>query len=70
MHKMCLLLLWESERRKNNCYLGFGDKNDVFIFFKKNKYLTRLALAQETHALLKKPQNNRRLWSNSGNCWL
>ena len=24
---MCLLLLWKSERRKNNCYLVFGDKN-------------------------------------------
>ena len=23
---MCLLLLWKSERRKNNSYLVFGDK--------------------------------------------
>ena len=56
---MCLLLLWKSERRKNNCYLVFGDKNDVFLFFKKDKYLTRLAFAQEAHASLKEPQNNR-----------
>ena len=41
MHKMCLLLLWKSERRKNNCYLVFGDKNiknEEFPFFKQNKY--------------------------------
>ena len=41
MHKMCLLLLWKSERRKNNCYLVFGDKNienEEFLFFKQNKY--------------------------------
>ena len=61
MHKMCLLLLWESERRKNNCYLGLGGKNDLFLFLKKDKYLIRLAFAQEAHALLKEPQNNRRL---------
>ena len=59
MHKMCLLLLWKSERRKNNCYLVFGDKNDVFLFSKKIWYLTRLAFAQEAHASLKEPQNNR-----------
>ena len=51
----------ESERRKNNCYLAFGDKNDVFLFFKNVEYLTRLTFAQEAHALLKGPQNNRRL---------
>ena len=56
---MCLLLLWKSERRKNNCYLVFADKNDVFLFFKKDKYLTGLAFAQEAHASLKEPQNNR-----------
>ena len=53
MRKKCLLLLWKSERRKNNCYLVFGDKNDVFLFFKNDKYLTRLAFAQEAHASLK-----------------
>ena len=37
MHKKRLLLLWKSERRKNNCYLVFGDKNEVFLFFKKDK---------------------------------
>ena len=47
---MCLLLLRKSERRTNNCYLVFGDKNEVFLFFKKNKYETRLAFAQEAHA--------------------
>ena len=31
MHQMCLLLLWKSERRKNNCYLVFADKNEVFL---------------------------------------
>ena len=58
---MCLLRLWKSEKRKNNCYLAFGDKNDVFPFFKKDKCLTRLAFAQEAHVSLKEPQNNRRL---------
>ena len=61
LHKMCLLLLWKSERRKNNYYLVFGDKKDVFLFFKQDKYLTRLAFAQDIHALLKEPQNSRRL---------
>ena len=56
MRKKCLLLLWKSERRRNNCYLVFGDKNDVFLFFKNDKYLTRLAFAQEAHALLKERQ--------------
>ena len=58
---MCLLLLWKSGGRKNNCYLVFGDKIDFFLFFKNDKYLTRLASAQEAHASLKEPQNNRRL---------
>ena len=35
---MGLLLLQESERRKNNCYLGFGDENEVFLFSEKDKY--------------------------------
>ena len=35
---MCLLLLWERERRKNNCYLVFGDKNEVLLYSKKDKY--------------------------------
>ena len=61
MNKMCLLLLWKSQRRKNNCYLVSDDKNDVFLFFKKDKYVTRLAFTQEAHASLKEPQNNRRL---------
>ena len=61
MREMCLLLLWKSERRNNNWYLVFGDENEVFLFFKNDKYLTRLAFAQETHASLKEPQNNRRL---------
>ena len=61
MRKKCLLLLWKSKRRKNNCYLVFGDKNDVFLFFKNDKYWTRLAFAQEAHASLKERQNNRRL---------
>ena len=56
---MCLLLLMKSERSKNNCYLVFGDKNNVFLFFKNDKFLTRLALAQEDHASLKGPKNNR-----------
>ena len=51
----------ESERGKNNCYLVFGDKNEVFLFFKNVKYLTLVTFAQEAHALLKEPQNNRRL---------
>ena len=38
------------ERRKNNFYLVFADKNGVFLFF-----------AQEAHVPLKEPQNNRRL---------
>ena len=58
---MCLLLLWKSERRRNNCYLVFGDKNDVLLFFKNDKYLTLLAFAQDAHASLKEPQNNRKL---------
>ena len=33
MGKICLLLLWKSERRKN-CYLVFGDKTKWFIFQK------------------------------------
>ena len=53
MRKMCLLLLWKSERRNNNWYLVFGNKNDVFVFFKNDKYLTRLVFAQEAHASLK-----------------
>ena len=61
MHKICLLQLWKSEIRKNNCYLVFGDKNEVFLFFKKDKYWTRLAFAQEAHASLKGPQNDKRL---------
>ena len=61
MRKKCLLLLWKSERRKNDCYLVFGDKSDVFLFFKDDKYLTRLAFTQEAHALLKERQNNRRV---------
>ena len=55
MRKMCFLLLWGSERGNNNWYLVFGDKNDVFLFFKNDKYLTWLAFAQEAHASLKKP---------------
>ena len=51
----------KSERRKNNCYLVFGNKNDVFPFFKKEKYLARLGFAQEARVSLKEPQNNRRL---------
>ena len=51
----------ESEGRKNNWYIVFGDKKDVFLFFKTVKYLTWLTFAQEAHALLKEPQNNRRL---------
>ena len=35
LHKIVLLPLWKSERRKNNCYLVFGDKNEVFLFFEK-----------------------------------
>ena len=61
MHKTCLVLLRKSERRKNNCYLVFGDKNEVFLFFKKDKYETRLAFAQEPHAPLMEAQNNRKL---------
>ena len=61
MREMCLLLLWKSERRNNNWYLVFGDENEVFLFFKNDKYLTRLAFAQDAHASLKEPQNNRRL---------
>ena len=61
MHKMFLLLLWKSERRKNNCYLVFGDENDVLLFFKKDKYLTGSAFAQEAHASLRVPKNNRSL---------
>ena len=56
----------ESERRKNNCYLVFGDKNDVFLFFKNVEYLTRLTFAQEGHALLKELG----LLSNRANFWL
>ena len=51
----------KSERRKNNCSLVFGNKNDVFPFFKKEKYLARLGFAQEARVSLKEPQNNRRL---------
>ena len=36
MHKICLLPLWKSERRTNNCYVVFGDKNEVFPFFKED----------------------------------
>ena len=61
MREMCLLLLWKSERRNNNWYLVFGDENEVFLFFKNDKYLTLLTFAQEAHASLKEPQNNRRL---------
>ena len=61
MRKMCLLLLSKSERRNNNRYLVFGDKNDVFLFFKNDKYLTRLAIAQDANTSLKEPQNNWRL---------
>ena len=41
MHKICLLLLWKSEWRKNNCFLVLGDKNiqnEEFLFFKQNRY--------------------------------
>ena len=62
---MCLLLLWKSERRKNNCYLVFGDKNELFLFFKKDKYQTRLSFAQEAHA----PQVTGSLHGNRVNCW-
>ena len=58
---MFLILLWKSERRKNNCYRVFGDENNVLFFFKKDKYLTGSAFAQEAHASLREPQNNRRL---------
>ena len=61
MHKVYLLPLWKSDRRTNNCYLVFGDKKEVFPFFKEDKYQTRLAFAQDTHAPLKEPQNNRRV---------
>ena len=38
MHKMCLLLLWKSERRKNNCYLVFDHKKlKTKSFFFSNK---------------------------------
>ena len=57
---MCFLLLWKRERRKNNYYLVFPDKNKVFLFFQRDKYQTRLAFAQDAHVPLKKPQNNRR----------
>ena len=53
---MCLLLLWKSKRRKNNCCLVFGDKNKVFLSSKKIN-IKRLAFSQEAH----EPQNNRRL---------
>ena len=49
----------ESERRKSNCYLVFDDKNDVFLFFINVKYLTPLTFAQEAHALLKEPRENK-----------
>ena len=58
---MSLLLLWKSERRKSNRYLVFGDNKEVFLFFKKDEYQTRLEFAQDAHAPLKEPQNNRRL---------
>ena len=58
---MCLLLLWKSERRKSNCYLFFGDNNEVFLFSKTDKYSTQLDFAQDAYAPLKEPQNNRRL---------
>ena len=38
MHKVYLLLLWKRERRKNNFYLVFGDKNienEEFLFSNK-----------------------------------
>ena len=38
-----------------------------FLSFKKVKYKTRLALAQEAHAPLKEPPNNRRLISKEVN---
>ena len=28
----------EKWKKKNDCYLVFGDKNEVFHFFKKDKY--------------------------------
>ena len=70
MRKMCFLLLWRSERGNNNWYLVFGDKNDVFLFFKHDKYLTWLAFAQEAHASLKNPQITGGLRSNRVNFWL
>ena len=65
MHIVCLLLLWKRERRKNNCYLVFGDKNienEEFLISKKiNVKHGWPAFAQEAHAPLKEAQNNRRL---------
>ena len=74
MHKMCLLLLWKSERRKNNCYLVFGDKNiknEEFLFPKQNEY------SEHGWFLHRKPMLHSRnlkipgaLQSNRVNCWL
>ena len=49
MHKMSATLT-ENFKKRKNCYLVFGDKN---TFFKKDKYQTQLAVAQEDHPPLK-----------------
>ena len=42
--------LTENFKQGKKCYLVFGDKN---TFFKKDKYQTQLAVAQEDHPPLK-----------------
>ena len=40
---MCFLLSWKTERRKNNCYLVFGDKNiknEELLLFKQSMFMS------------------------------
>ena len=48
-------------RKKNNCYLVFGDKKRRFSFSKKINIKLSWLIAQEDHAPLKEHQSNRGL---------
>ena len=73
MNKMCLLLLCKSERRKNNCYLVFDDKNiknEVFFFSKRINSKHGWLLHRKPLFHSRNPKIKGDLQSNRVYCWL
>ena len=67
---MCLLLLWKSERRKNNCYLVFGDKTKCLFFKKRINIKGGWLLHRRLMLHSRNPQITGGLKSKRVNCWL